>query len=138
LVLAVLFLGACSSFPPAVTRKQDLDSNLRHFHVSLLSQDLPSLTRCLPASEREKWNQAFACYFHRFRVLDFVIDDVRFDKEAREARATVTVTTQALNRLATQQTTWQERWHYDDKKKWRLDTGTESLVSILEACSAGP
>jgi hypothetical protein len=119
-----------------VTRQETLENNVRQFHVSLLAQDIPVLTRCLPAAERAEWDEAFTCYFRRFRVIDFVINEVRFDKESLKANATVTVTDQALNRLVTEQKMWRERWRFADDK-WRLDTDTEALRKIREACHLG-
>jgi len=136
-LLGLLLLGfpvlACSVLHPASTRKKMLQDDLQQFHVGLLAQTRPELVRPLPLSDREPWGKAWDCYFHRFRVIDYVIDAVRFHDDAIKADVSVQVTGHALNALATRQQAWREKWVYD-RNKWRLEVRTEAFREILGEC----
>jgi len=132
LLMLVPLLG-CAVFYPASSRKQMLQDDLRRFHVGLLSQNRAALVRPIRAVAREPWGKAWDCFFQRFRVVDYVVEEVRFKDEAQGAEVSVRVTGHFVNALSTRQVPWQEAWRYD-KQRWRLDVETEAFREILGEC----
>jgi len=132
--LAVLFAGpACSKFSRYAGRRDALQQDLNRFLMALFMQDTPALLRQIPPEARADWSQALVCFFQRYRVVDYNIQEIKTGPKVEEARVVVWVRQHPVNALATLETVWYAQWVYRNGG-WFLDTESETTRTFLGDC----
>ncbi len=140
-LILVLLLGvsfvctapACTKFSRYSNRRDTLKQELKRFHLALFMKDTPSLLRQIPSEERPDWAEAFPCFFQRYRVVDYRIQEVKTGPKVADARVIVWLTRHPNDSLATEETVWIEQWEYRNKR-WFLDTESEKTRKYLGDC----
>jgi hypothetical protein len=126
-------LTACSGLSRYDNRRTDLQQDVNRFHMALFMQDIPALLRQMPPEERGKWSDALRCFFHRYRVVDYSIQEIKTGAKVEDAKVVVWVTRHPVDALAAQELVWKEDWVYR-KKAWRLDTASETSREFFGTC----
>lgn len=138
--LAALFLAAlffagtgCSSFSHHANRRDSLQEDLKRFHMALMMKDTPLLLRQIPKEDRPDWAEAFPCFFEKFRVVDYTVQEIKTGPKVEDARVVVWVSRHAVDSLSTREMVWVEEWVYEEKR-WFLDTASEKTREYLGDC----
>jgi hypothetical protein len=126
-------LTACSGLSRYDNRRTDLHEDVNRFHMALFMQDTPGLLRQIPSEKRGEWSDALRCFFHRYRVVDYSIQEIKTGAKLEDAKVVVWVTRHPVDALAAQELVWEEDWIYR-KKEWRLDTGSERSRKFFGTC----
>jgi len=129
----VLPLSGCSGASLYSTRKEDLQETMKRFHFALMGQDVSSAVRFFPLEDRPEWAKAFTCFFGRYRVVDYRVQEIKSGAKVEEARAVVWVTLHPLKSMTVQEIVWTQEWTYEDKN-WMLFPDSESTQAFLGNC----
>ena len=127
------FVLACSALSPAGPRKQHFQETLKRFHIALIAQDRSSIIRYIQDPDKSRWDESLGCLFHRFRLIDYNIQDIQFEQDAKEARVYARITGRTINALTTEQALLEEDWHYREGR-WALDPDSAFFTKLLGAC----
>lgn len=113
-----------------------MQQELSRFHLGLLMQDTPALLRQVPPEARPEWSEALSCFFGRFRVVDYRVQEIQRGSEGEDARVVVWVMKHPVDGLATRQSIWHQQWVYRGGG-WFLDTESETTRRFLVGCLPG-
>ena len=123
---------SCSKLKRSM-RKDYLQESLKSFHLSFMSRNLPYVIMKIPSDERTRWAEAFQCYFNRYRLVDFKIQEIKIEPDNTEAKVTVWLTGHAIDSISIQEHLWVEEWVFQDRR-WYLDPESESLRKVIGPC----
>ena len=98
-----------------------------------MAQDRSGLLRYIHTPEKSQWDDSLSCFFLRFRLVDFNIEGIQFDTDAKEARIQARITGHRVNTLSTEQAFLEEDWRYEDGR-WGIDSRSEIFTKMLGEC----
>jgi len=130
---AVCAVPACSTGSLYANRGDALQQDLSRFHLALLMQDTPALMRQLPEEARPVWADALSCFFGRFRLVDYRIQEIKTGPKAEDARVVVWARRHPVDSLSTLESIWVQEWVYMEGG-WSLDTESETTRKFLGDC----
>ena len=132
-VVLVAALSGCSGFSRYTPRREHLQETMKRFHLALFVQDTRSLVRSLPLEDRPLWAEAFSCFFDRYRVVDYEIQQIKTGSRVEEARAVVWMSIHPIKSMTVRETVWVQEWILEDKR-WVLFPDSESTQAFLGDC----
>jgi hypothetical protein len=124
---------ACTNFSRYSSRKDFLQQDLKRFHMALFTPDIPILLRMLPLEERAEWADPLVCYFGRYRVVDYKVQQIKTGPKVEDARVLVWVTVHPVDSMTIQEKVWDQEWEYRDKR-WFLDSESETTRKFFGDC----
>ena len=125
--------GACSRSSGWTSRWDTLQQDLSRFHLALLMRDAPALLRQVPLEARAEWSDALPCFFRRYRVVDYRIQEITPGDKGEDAVVVVWVMRHPVDSLNTLESIWSQRWTHQGGG-WLLDTESESTRRFLGDC----
>ncbi len=134
LCLVLVLNATCSGWLSGESHRKDvLEAALRSFHLAFIRGDSAVILRHMQADRRPPWREAFPCLFRSFRFLDYRVEDVSLEEEAREAEVRVMVNGHRLDSLGVKEMHWTEHWTFDDRR-WIVAPDASMFQGIAEDC----